>query len=66
VTRAARLLALAIALALAPTAACERDERAPAAAVAPLPALDARHEPLRGRFDADAAGPRILVLASPT
>jgi hypothetical protein len=64
-TRLARLLALALALALAPAAACKREERAPAAAVA-LPALDARLSPLRGRFDADAAGPRILVLSSPT
>jgi hypothetical protein len=66
VTRTARLLALALAFALAPATACKREERAPAAAVAPLPALDARMDPLRSRFDAEAAGPRILVLASPT
>jgi hypothetical protein len=74
VTRARGVLAAALALALAASGAgCARDgDRSPPpsatvlAPVALLPALDARHEPLRARFDAAAGSPRLLVLASPT
>jgi hypothetical protein len=30
------------------------------------PTLDARHEPLRARFESDVGMTRLLVLASPT
>jgi hypothetical protein len=64
-----RALAAALALALAalPTA-CKRPEEQPpvGVVVAALPALGADHQPLRARFDGDAATPRLLVLASPT
>jgi hypothetical protein len=58
-----------VALALAAlSAACQRaDEPRPVGVVvAALPALDARQEPLRARFDAERDTPRVLVLASPT
>lgn len=55
---------LAFALAPAMTAGCKR---APAVAeAAPPTALDARHEPLRGRFDEARGAPRLVMLASPT
>lgn len=57
----------ALALAPAPTGCKPSGERAPAVAEeAALTTLDARHEPLRARFDREAVGPRLLVLASPT
>ena len=58
--------ALALALALVPSAtpSCKA---APSAEVAPAVAtLDVGQEPLRARFDAEADAPRLLVLASPT
>ena len=65
-----RVLAAAAALALAGAPAltgCKSDERAPAAArEAALTVLDARHDPLHARFDQEAEGPRLLVMASPT
>ena len=64
-----RALAAALALALAALpVACKRGEeqRPVGVVVAALPALDARHEPLRARFDGEADAPRLLVLASPT
>jgi hypothetical protein len=62
------ILAAGAALSLAPAlTGCRSEERTPAVAREPaLVALDARHEPLRARFDAEAEGPRLLVLASPT
>ena len=66
VTRAAALLA-ALTLAALPIACHRADPPRPAAEVtAALPALDARHEPLRADFDREADTPRLLVLASPT
>lgn len=57
-------MALAIAV---PAAGCRRDDGPHLGQKAPrLPALDARHAPLRERFDADVGGRRILMLASPT
>jgi hypothetical protein len=57
--------ALALALAAPATLSCKA---APIADVAPaaVATLDAGHAPLRGRFDAEADAPRLLVLASPT
>lgn len=71
-TRTAALRALSAALALTLSAAlptaCRRDEqpRTVGGIVAALDALDARHEPLRARFDREADTPRVLVLTSPT
>jgi len=66
VYRPARALtaALSLTLALAGATACKRPP-APAVTTS-VTALDAQHEPLRARFDADADVPRLLVLASPT
>jgi len=67
VKRARWALGLGLLLALAPAAACKREEKTPVSAVvALLPPLDARQEPLRARFDQEAAGPRLLLLSSPT
>ena len=64
----ARVLGVALALALAPLggAACRRSPAIATEVDAGVTALDARHEPLRARFDALADSPRLLVLASPT
>jgi hypothetical protein len=63
------LAALALSLVLAPALnGCKpAGERAPAVAEeAPLTTQEARHVPLHARFDREAGGPRLLVLASPT
>ncbi len=62
-------LSVALTIALTPPAStgCKRAPVAGAeAGVEPVTPLDARHDPLRARFDADAASPRLLLLASPT
>ena len=61
----ARALGAALALALVPTATVDCEQTPLATAPAGVVALDARHEPLRARFDATDA-PRLVVLASPT
>ncbi len=62
-----RALAAALALALAPAVGPHCKPAPTSTSVAPaVSVLDAEHAPLRARFDADAEGPRILVLASPT
>ncbi|MSP61547.1 MAG: hypothetical protein EXR72_14655 [Myxococcales bacterium] len=47
-------------------AGCAHSGSAPAARTREVAELDAAHQPLRALFDADAAHPRLLVLASPT
>ena len=73
--RPARLFAAALVVALGSAAAgCKREavttrETSKATATttaAAVTALDARHEPLRSRFEAAAGSPRLVVLASPT
>jgi hypothetical protein len=61
----ARTVAVVLALALVPAATVECKRDPVTTMPAGMVALDARHEPLRARFDATDA-PRLLVLASPT
>jgi hypothetical protein len=64
--RLAPALGAALALALAlPTATVDCKQAPVMTAPAGVVTLDARHEPLRTRFDAVDA-PRLVMLASPT
>jgi hypothetical protein len=63
--RVARALAATLVLALAPASATACRQPPTPVVTAPVTTLDAHHEPLRARFDADADTPRLLVLASP-
>jgi len=60
------VLARRFVLAFALLGACAAPRPVPSQTPPPVAALDAARQPLRARFDADAARARLLVLASPT